>query len=62
MKVIQIKAEELNLNVTKLAEKIGVSRPTIYAWYKGQEPSISDTVKIARALGISPVTIYRDYI
>lgn len=46
-------------NISQLAEKLGVSRPTIYAWLKGpQMPNAQQLVDLAEALSVSPSKFY----
>ena len=45
--------EKLKLNVSDLASVLGVSRPTIYAWLDGDEPSPENYTQLARLKDIS---------
>lgn len=40
--------QTLGLNVSDLASALGVSRPTVYAWLEGDEPSPENYKQIAR--------------
>ena len=62
MKLIEKLAREQNFTVSLLAREVGVTRPTIYAWFGGQEPTISDVIKLAKVLKTTPVKIFKDYI
>lgn len=45
---LQFIRETLKLNVSDLASVLGVSRPTVYAWLEGDEPSSENYTQIAR--------------
>jgi predicted transcriptional regulator len=62
MSVIEEKRKEIGLTITGLAEKLSVSRPTIYAFERFEsEPTIPQLIKLSRILGVGITTIIKDY-
>ena len=61
MSVIKDYRIKNKLSVIGLAERMKVTRRTIYNWEEGTEPSIAQVVKLGEVLGISPTTIFKDY-
>lgn len=62
MTKIEKLAKQRNFTITKLAHDVGVSRPTVYSWYNGKEPSINDVLELARVFKVDPSVIFSDYI
>ena len=62
MTLIEKLAIDQNITITKLANDVGVSRPTVYGWYNGKEPSVQDIIKLAQVLNVQSSKIFKDYI
>ena len=61
MSVIKDYRIKKKLSVIGLAERMKVTRRTIYNWEEGIEPNIPQIIRLGKVLGISPTTIFKDY-
>lgn len=59
-KKLKILCEKRSISPTELAERLGVSRQTIYAWFSGREPRGSHLLKLCRLLELDPQELYGD--
>ena len=45
--------KEVDMNGAQVARKIGVTRPTVYSWVRGEtSPTVANLVEIAKAMNV----------
>jgi DNA-binding XRE family transcriptional regulator len=55
---LNILCEERGISKSELAERMGITRQTVYKWVSGQEPRGSQLLKLSALLGVDPPQLY----
>ncbi|MEL6341557.1 MAG: helix-turn-helix transcriptional regulator [Myxococcota bacterium] len=55
--LIRRRFNDLDYNHQRLAKRVGVSRPAVYAWLRGGNVSDAHRRKLAQALRVDPVDL-----
>ena len=55
---LNVLCEEREISKSELAERLGITRQTVYKWISGQEPRGSQLLKLSELLGVDPPQLY----
>ncbi|MDA3925158.1 MAG: helix-turn-helix transcriptional regulator [Kiritimatiellae bacterium] len=57
-KKLNVLCEKAGFSPSALAERMGVSRPTVYSWFSGRDPRGSQLLRLSELLRVEPQELY----